>query len=221
MNEREPSTSNKPTQRDSHGYEIPNARTYEGIHNTAFTLPQPINHDNTSDNGSAGYVIQPVTKDSHLPQRRPHYEIPTSRQYEYPDQSQNHQYEYPSLKSAEGNTKKKTDVCVEDGAYSALVRPPLNKNESENGGYTSLIKDKKTTNKVGTTAKKDEADGLSYVDATNSNYTPLVRPPFKDKESEDGCYTSLIKNEKTREKADTRAKKGKVDELSYVRPIDD
>ena len=103
-------------------------------------------------------MIQPVTKDNHLPPRRPHYEIPTGRQYEY--QSHNHQYEYPSLKSTEADTKGKTDVRVQDGAYSALIRPPLNKNESENGGYTSLIKDKKTTNKVGTTAKKDVADGL-------------------------------------------------------------
>ena len=188
MNEREPSTSNEPTQSDSEAYEIPNERPYECTDNTVFTSPQPFDHDNTSEIGSAEYVIQPDTEDTHAPPPSPQYEIPNSRPYEYPDQSQSHQYEYPSLESKEADTKEKTDVCVQDGADSALVRPPLNKNESENGGYTSLNKDRKTTDKVGSTAKEDEADELPYVNTIDGDYTPL-----KSNESEMPVYQPLLK----------------------------
>ena len=192
MNEREPSTSNKPTQRDSQGYEIPNARTYEGIHNTAFTLPQPINHENTSEDGSAGYVIQPETEGKHLPPQSPQYEIPTSRPYEYADQSQSHQSEYPSLGSKEADTKEKTSVGVQDGGYSALVRPPLNRSES--GCYTSLIKNEKTSEKADPTAKKDKEDELPYVNAIDGDYTQLAK--LKLKEREVPVYESLLKIDK-------------------------
>ena len=166
-------------------------------------------------------MIQPDSHDTHVSPQSPEYEVPTSHQYEYPDLSQSHQYEYPSLKSTEAETKEKTDVCAQDGAYSPLIRSPLNKNESENGGYTSLIKTEKATDKVGSTEKNDEADGLSYGEATNGDYTPLVRPPLKDNESEDGCYTPLIKNDKTSEKAVPTAEKNKEDQLPYVDAIDD
>ena len=220
MNEGEPSTSNEPTQRDSQAYEISNERPYECTDNTVFTSPQPVNHDTSSSDGSGGYVIQPDTEDTHAPPQSPNYEVPTSHQYEYPDQSQSHQYEYPSLKTTEAETKEKTDVCTQDGAYSPLIRSPLNKNESENGGYTSLNKTEKATDKVGSTDKNDEADGLSYGEETNGDYTPLVRPLSKDKEIEDGCYTPLIKNNKISEKAVPTAEKDKEDELPYVDPID-
>mgnify|MGYP002803525583 CR=1 FL=1 len=189
------------------------------------SLHQPFNDDNTFGVGSlrnyqeksmeleitGGYVIPQNTDDTHAPLQIPQYEIPSSHPYEYPDQSQSHQYEYPSLKSIEADTRGKTNACAQEGGYSALVRPPLNTNESENGGYTSLIKDKKTTDKVGTTAKRDD---------TNADYTPLAISPLKDKQREDSYYTSLIKNEKTSEKAVTKANIDDVDELLYVDAID-
>ena len=158
--------------------------------NTVFTSPQPFDHDNTSENGSAGYVIQPDTEDTHAPPQSPQYEIPNRRPYEYPDQSQSHQYEYPSLESKEADTKEKTDVCVQDGTYSALVRPPLNRNDS--GCYTSLINNKKTSEKAEPRAKKDEVDELLYVDAIDGDYTQLAK--LKPNEREVPVYQCLLKN---------------------------
>ncbi len=96
------------------------------------------------------------------------YELPQSHKYEDPDQPPNHQYEYP-------------DVRVVNGGYSALVRPPLNKSESENSGYTSLINGQ-ISREANATERKDQADRLLYVDLIDGDYTALVRLPLKDNE---------------------------------------
>ncbi len=111
----------------------------------------------------------------------PKYELPQSHKYQYPDQPPNHEYEYP-------------DVRVVNGGYSALVRPPLNKNESENSGYTSLINCQKTREEASVTGRKNEADRLLYVDAIDGDYTQLVRQPLKDNENEAPRYQPLLNN---------------------------
>ena len=204
--------NNRKELEETGGYVIqPDTEELKELEETRGYVIQPETEELKELEETGGYVIQPDTEDTHVLLQSPQYEVPTGHQYEYPDKRQSHQYEYPSLKSTEADTKEKTDVCTQEGAYSALIRPPLNKNESENGGYTSLIKDKNATDKVGTTAKKDK---------TNGDYTPLVRPSSKDKESEDSYYTSLIKNDKTNDKAVTKAKKDHVDELPHVNAID-
>ena len=221
MNESESSTNNQPTQGD---FDQPNERQYEYVDTTAFTLPQPFNHNSSGDGSlrnnqkesteleeTGEYVIQPDTqeenahegdyviknpdtngRDIHVPPQTPQYEIPTSVQYKYLDQSRSHQYGCPSLNNKEADTMVKTDTCVQDSAYSPLAKPPLNRNEGENGGYTFLKKEEKTT------AKKDKEDELLYVDVIDSPYTPLVR--LKHNESEVPVYQSLQKiNKKTEE----------------------
>ena len=99
------------------------------------------------------------------------YELTDGHQYECVDQlHENHQYEYPFLGDKKADTTR-TAVCAKDNGYSPLARPSLNENETENGGYTSLIKDEKASEKGGTTAKNG-TDGLSYVDIIYSHYTP-------------------------------------------------
>ena len=86
---------------------------------------------------------------------------------------------------------------TDDDGYSALIRPPFNRNESENGVYTSLIKGQQTSENSGTTGKEDDAgDRSSYVnvDPNNSDYTPLMRTPLKDNESESSHYEPLLTN---------------------------
>jgi hypothetical protein len=92
---------------------------------------------------------------------------------------------------------KRADIAgrTDDDGYSALIRPPLNRNESENGVYTSLIKGQQTSENSGTAGKEDDAnDRSSYVnvDPNNSDYTPLVRTPLKDNESESPRYEHLL-----------------------------
>jgi hypothetical protein len=184
------STTNQPTQRDSRAYEVannhPRNNREESIEPEAtggYVIPQTDIEGSTHDEG---YVIERPDTD---PQRS-QYELPNSHLYEsceYPDQSQSHEYEYPSIMNKRADIAGRTD----DDGYSALIRPPLNRNESENGGYTSLIKGRQTSENSGTTGKEDDAD---VVDPNNSDYTPLVRTPLKDNESESSHYEPLLTN---------------------------
>ena len=193
----------------------------ESAHDRSYVIER--SYSNEGDTQDGGYVIEkPDTKKGgpHVPPQMPQYELSPDHQYEYPDQSQSHQYEYPSFKNTKPDIMGEKDVCVEELGYSPLVRPPLKNSKSENSGYTFLIKDKKGSKKVSNMATKDEADGLSCVEALDAHYTPLVRPPLKNNESENSCYTSLIKNAKTSKKADTTAKKNDADGLSYFDAMD-
>jgi hypothetical protein len=136
---------------------------------------------------TGGYVIERPND--------PPYELPHSaHEYEYPDLSQSHQYEYPSI-NKKADIAGRTDISTDGDGYSALIRPPLNRNESENGGYTSLIKGQQTSENSGTAGKEDDAgDRSSYVVPNDGNYTPLVRTPLKDNESETPRYEHLLTN---------------------------
>lgn len=104
------------------------------------------------------------------------YEIPQSAKYEYPEQPQSHQYEYPSIgalqlqngksknvkekRNKEASKTGKTGVGVTDGEYTALVRPPLNNNESDDSGYTHLNNIQRGREKAVATERTDKPDGL-------------------------------------------------------------
>ena len=206
MNESEPSTSNQPTQGDFEVYEIPNEHLYEYVDKTTFTSSQRFDQDSSGDGSLRNNPEESMELE----------EIPTSPQYEYPDQSQSHQYERPSLNNKEADTRGKPNVCAQDSANFPHARPPLNKNESENGSYSSITKEEKPSEKGDATAKKDKEDELFYVDATNGDYTPLGSKTLKENESKNGGYTSLTKEEKPSEKGDATAKKDKEHELFYV-----
>ncbi len=135
----------------------------------------------------------------------PNCELPQNREYEYPEQLPNHQYDYP-------------DVRVVDGVYPPIVRPPLGKNESENSGNTSLINGQ-INREASATERKDQADRLLCVDVMDGDYTPLVRQPLKDNEAP--CYQSLVNNGKeTSEEASATERKDQADRLPYVDVMD-
>ena len=180
------------------GYVIERSDTgEEGAHDEGYVIKKPDSDE--GDTQDEGYVIEkPDTEKGgpHVPPEMPQYELSPNYQYEYPDQSQSNQYEYPSFKNTKPDIMGEKDVCVEELEYSPLVRSPSKNSKSENSGCTSLIKDQKGSKKVSNMATKDEADGLSCVEALDAHYTPLVRPPLKNNESENSYYTSLIKNAK-------------------------
>ena len=193
----------------------------EGTHDEGYVIKKTDSDEGDTQDG--GYVIEkPDTEKGgpHVPPQMHQYELSPNYQYEYPDQSQSHQYEYPSFKNTKPDIMEDKDVCAEELWYSPLVRQPLKNSKSENSGYTSLIKDQKGSKKVSNMATKDEADGLSCVEALDAHYTPLVKPSLKNNESENSCYTSLINNAKTSKKADTTAKKNDTDRLSYFDAMD-
>ena len=178
---------------------------------------QPETEEENAHDGD--FVIKyPDTKerDIQAPPQTPQYEIPISPQYEYPYHSQSHQYECPSLNNKEADTRGRTNACAQDSAYAPSARPPLNKNERENEGDTSLNKEEKISEKGDATAKRNEEDELLYVYVTNSDCTPLVSQTLKDNESENGGHTSLINEQQTSEKGDTTAINDKEDELFYA-----
>ena len=240
LNSLQLSTSDQPTQRVSQQYEAPCEHPYECADKIAVTSPQAFTYDYASmdgplRNGQQNVTERPntekgatcngsyVTERSDIGEEDTHdggYMIERSDTEKggphVPFQIPDYQYEneYPSLKNEKPDITGDKDVCVEEIGYFPLVRLPLKKNKSENGGYTSLINDKTGSEKAGNTAKKDEADGLSCVDALDSHYTPLVRLPLKNNDREDSCYTSLNKHEKTSTIVDTTAKKNDADELS-------
>ena len=169
----------------------------EVAHDEGYVIEKPDSDERDTQDG--GYVIEkPDTEKGgpHVPPQMPQYELSPDYQYEYPDQSQSHQYEYPSLKNTKPDIMGEKDVCVEELEYSPIVRSSLKNSKRENSGYTSQIKNQKGSEKVSNMATKDEADGLSCVEALDAHYTPLVRPPLKNNESENSYYTSLIKNAK-------------------------
>ena len=257
MNENEPSTSNQATQGDfdepnGRQYEYVFKRTFTSPqpfnHDTSCNGSMRINQDESRELEEAGeYVILPnteeenarngdyVIKNPDIKERGtepspqiPQHDIPTCPEYEYPYLSQSHQFGCPSLNNNEADRRGKTNSCVQDSAYSPLARRPLNKNENDHGGPTSLIREERKSEKGDTTAKKDKGDELlqyvdvidSYYTVTNSDGTPLVSETLKEHQSDNGRYTSLIREEATREKADTTAIKDNEDELLYVDVID-
>ena len=148
----------------------------------------------------------------------PGYERPISHKYEYPENWQGHQYEYPSLGYEHVNATEKT----EDSGYTPLMRLPWNKYESQNGGYTSLIEGEGTVDQgkeaIGTEVN---TNGMQYVGVTDGSYTPLARRPLKAAETEVPRYQPLMKDWSTSEEnVDIEKKDEAADGLPYVEVID-
>ena len=223
LNESEPSTSNQPTQGDfdepnEHLYEyavktaftLPppsnhNSSSGDGplrnnqtesteLEETGEYVIQPDTEEGNAHDGD--YVIKnpdPEESDTQVPPQIPQYDIPTNPQYKYPDQSQRNQYWCPSLNNKEADTRGEKNACVQNGAFSPLVRLPLNKNKSDNGGSTSLNREERKNEKGDDAEKKEkELELLQYVDVIDSYYTPLAK--LRDNESEVPVYQPLLKN---------------------------
>ena len=145
------------------------------------------------------------------------------------DENESENNKYTSLIKAQGtsneeigtnvNTDEMQFVGEVDGNYTPLVRPPLKDNDPPR--YTSLLINGQTSSDADPRDSVDKAEGSSYVNEIDDNYTPLARPLLSDNETE--AYQPLIKGQKLSEEfqAGDAGRKEVESRVSYVDVVDD